>query len=316
MEENLETKLVETQIEQYEEEDDLIGLITSNADASGQYVIFRNGFNNLYGINVAKVEELLALGEIELTDNSDTFSLISGVSKVRGNVIPIVNFDRWLGNEAEQSVYELLMICNYGGERLGLVIKNVLGILSIDSQNMLDNSEIDEKTSFVTEISLGGVTGLCLIFNSDKMLMDIFPKIEHTEIAKTHGVTLGKAVKGKLLSAEDSGVIQGVLITVYEQLGLDYELFKDGSLLLERLKELDPDDVSLIITDLEMPVMDGLRLITAIKEDMAYSGIPVVVNTNMANGSVATKCYALGVSHIIPKLDVDELVNAIKTYAR
>ncbi|MBD3806620.1 response regulator [Sulfuricurvum sp.] len=215
MEENLETKLVETQIEQYEEEDDLIGLITSNADASGQYVIFRNGFNKLYGINVAKVEELLALGEIELTDNSDTFSLISGVSKVRGNVIPIVNFDR-----------------------------------------------------------------------------------------------------GKLLSAEDSGVIQGVLITVYEQLGLDYELFKDGSLLLERLKELDPDDVSLIITDLEMPVMDGLRLITAIKEDMAYSGIPVVVNTNMANGSVATKCYALGVSHIIPKLDVDELVNAIKTYAR
>jgi len=299
-----------------EDEDDLIGLITSNADASGQYVIFHNGFDNLYAINVAKVEELIAFSEIELTENSNSFNIISGVAKVRGNVIPVVKFDRWLGNEADKTDQELLMVCSYGGERLGLVIKNVLGILSIDSHTMIDNSDKDEKTSFITEVSIGGVHGLCLVFDSDKLLMDVFPKIESTQIAKSHQLRMERAINGKILSAEDSSVIRNALKIAYEQLGIDYELFKDGSLLLARLKELNPNDIALIITDLEMPVMDGLKLIEAIKEEPIYGDIPIIVNTNMANGSVSTKCYNLGVSHIIAKLDLEELSRSIKAYAR
>jgi two-component system chemotaxis response regulator CheV len=305
-----------TATEQYEDDDDLIGLIMSNADASGQYVIFRNGFDKLYAINVAKVEELIAYSEIQLTENSNAFSTISGVAKVRGNVIPIVSFDRWLGCEAEPEFCELVMVCNYGGERMGLIIKNVLGILSIDSNKMIDNSDRDEKTSFITEITLSGVHGLCLVFDSDKLLLDVFPKIENGEMYKTHNLSLSTPIHGKILSAEDSGVIRSALKTVYEQLQLDYELFVNGSLLLERLAQLDPIEVSLIITDLEMPVMDGIKMIESIAEEPKYSDIPIVVNTNMANGSVATKCMALGVHHIIPKLDVEDLSNAIKKYAR
>jgi two-component system, chemotaxis family, chemotaxis protein CheV len=303
-------------VENYEDDDDLIGLITSNADASGQYVIFNNGFDKLYAINVAKVEELIARNEIELSENSNPSSLVSGVAKVRGNIIPIVKFDRWLGREADESVYELIMVCNYGSERLGLVIKNVLGILSIDSEKMTDNSDRDDKTSFITEVSLGGISGLCLVFDSDKMLMEVFPNIERTEMAKMSEISLGRSLKGKLLSAEDSGVMRKALIAVYEQLGIDYEVFKDGSLLLARVKELDPDNISLIITDLEMPVMDGLKMIEAIKEEVRYADIPIVVNTNMANGSVSNKCFALGVNHIISKLDVQELSDTIKKHAR
>jgi two-component system chemotaxis response regulator CheV len=306
----------QTTNEQYEDDDDLIGLIMSNADASGQYVIFRNGLDKLYAINVAKVEELIAYTEIELTENSNAFSIISGVAKVRGNVIPIVNFDRWLGSEVHSELYELVMVCNYGGERMGLIIKNVLGILSIDSNKMTDNSDRDEKTSFITEISLSGVHGLCLVFDSDNLLMDVFPKIESEQMYKTHNLSLSMPIHGKVLSAEDSGVIRSALKIVYEQLELDYELFVDGSLLLNRLEQLDPNDVALIITDLEMPVMDGIKMIEMIAEESRYADIPIVVNTNMANGSVASKCLSLGVRHIIPKLDVQDLSNAIKTYAR
>lgn len=313
----MEEKNLNTTTTAYEEdEDDLIGLITSNADASGQYVIFHNGFDKLYAINVAKVEELIAFSEIELTENSNSFNIISGVAKVRGNVIPVVKFDRWLGNEADERANELLMVCYYGGERLGLVIKNVLGILSIDSNTMIDNSDKDDKTSFITEVTLGGVHGLCLVFDSDKLLMDVFPKIESTQMAKSHQLSLGRTIAGKVLSAEDSGVIRSALGVAYEQLNIDYEMFKDGSLLLARLKELNAHDIALIITDLEMPVMDGLKLIEAIKSEPAYSDIPIIVNTNMANGSVSTKCYNLGVAHIIAKLDLEELSQSIKAYAR
>ncbi len=300
----------------YEEDDDLIGLITSNADASGQYVIFRNAKDKLYAINVAKVEELIACSEIDISESSNKNSLIFGVAKVRGNVIPIIIFDKWLGDYDNSCEYELVMICQYGGERLGIIIKNVLGILSIDSKTMIDNSDKDDKTSFITEITLGGVRGLCFVFDSDKLLLEVFPKIEQNESAKKDNLTMNRKLKGKLLSADDSMVIRTALGNVYDKLGIDYEMFKDGALLLKRLFELPPETVSIIVTDLEMPVMDGIKLIEAIKENSIYSDIPIVVNTNMANGSVSEKCYGLGVNYIISKLDVEELSNTIKKYAR
>ncbi|MCI4398978.1 MAG: chemotaxis protein CheW [Campylobacteraceae bacterium] len=297
------------------EDDDLIALITSNADVSGQYVIFRNGFDGLYAINVAKVEELISLSEIEITKNSDSYSLILGISKIRGVVLPVVNFDRWLGCEAEESVYELVMICNYGDRRFGLIIKNVIGILSIGSDKMVDNSEKDPKTTFVVDISLSGVSGLCLIFDSDKFLMDVFPTIETKEIAKTHSLRIHRNLRGKILSSDDSAVIRGALKTAYEQLNIDYELFHNGAELLSRLKELEPSEISLIITDLEMPVMDGITLIENIREDKRYDELPIIVNTNMANDSVSAKCKALNVNHIISKLDVEDLARSIDHYA-
>ena len=299
------------------DDDELIRLVTSNADASSQYVIFRNGEDELYAINVAKVEELIALKEIEISKNSNAFGLTAGVAKVRGNIISIVVFDRWLGKaELDMADYELAMMCNYGNHRMGLVIKNVLGIMNIDSKNFQDNSDKDEKTAYVTDITLGGVSGLCFVFDSDKMLLEVFPRIENDELDKAELIEIKKEIKGKVLHAEDSSVIRSVIRSLYTKLELDYELFNNGQYLLDRLNTLAPEDISLIITDIEMPVMDGLGLLAAIKDMPKYSDVPIVVNTNMANGSIANKAHSLGAQHIIHKLDLDELTEVIYKYAR
>ena len=299
------------------DDDELIRLVTSNADASSQYVIFRNGEDELYAINVAKVEELIALKEIDIAKNSNAFGLTAGVAKVRGNIISIVVFDRWLGKaELEMEDYELAMMCNYGNHRMGLVIKNVLGIMNIDSKNFQDNSDKDEKTAYVTDISLGGVSGLCFVFDSDKMLLEVFPKIENDELEKSEMMEIKKEIKGKVLHAEDSSVIRSVIRSLYTKLELDYELFNNGQFLLDRLSTFSPEEVSLIITDIEMPVMDGLGLLSAIKEMPKYADVPIVVNTNMANGSIANKAHSLGAQHIIHKLDLDELAAVVYKYAR
>lgn len=308
---------IQNQATRYEDDDELIRLVTSNADASSQYVIFKNGNDDLLAINVAKIEELIALKEIEIAKNSTSFGLIEGVAKIRGNIVPIVMFDRWMGkNELPLSDYELVMMCNYGSHQFGLIIKNVLGILNIDSKNFKSNSETDDKTSYVTDITLGGISGLCFVFDSDKLLMELFPKIEHDEITKIHSIESKKHLNGKILHAEDSSVIQNVVKVAYEQLRLDYEFFKNGQELLERLQILNPDDISLIVTDVEMPVMDGLGLMAAIRDIPQYSEVPIIVNTNMANDSITTKARLYGAKHIIHKLDIGELSNTIFEYAR
>ncbi|OHE06292.1 chemotaxis protein CheW [Sulfurimonas sp. RIFOXYB12_FULL_35_9] len=299
-----------------EDDDELIRLVTSNADASSQYIVFRNGTNDLYAINVAKVEELIALKDVNIAKNSSSFALIEGVAKIRGDMVSVVVFDRWLGkSELGLDEYELIMMCNYGNHKIGLVIKNVLGVINIESKDFKDNSENDAKTAYVTDISIGGISGLCFVFDSDKMLMDIFPKIEHDEHTKTIQITLKKELNGKILHAEDSSVIRNAVKILYEHLGIEYEFFNNGQLLVDRLSTIEPEEVSLIITDIEMPIMDGLGLMNALKELPAWNNVPIVVNTNMANSSITNKAYSLGAQHIIHKLDLEELTDVIFKYA-
>ena len=75
------------------ESDDLIRLVTSNADISSQYVIFQNGKSEYFVINVAKVEELIVYKDIYKVDTTDMYGLIEGTAKVREHMMSIVNLD-------------------------------------------------------------------------------------------------------------------------------------------------------------------------------------------------------------------------------
>lgn len=301
----------------YEENDELIRLVTSNADASGQYVIFRNGHNELFAINVAKVDELIDLKEVQISKKSGEKALIYGVAKVRENIIPLIIFDDWLEKDAILfHQYELLILCNYGNKQFGIIIKNVFGIMHLAPKNLIDNFRNDPKTLYVTEIPYEDTIALCFVFDSDKILLEVFPQITQEENKKIDSLALSKTVTKKILHAEDSMVIQNVLKNMYEKQNFDFEFFQNGQLLLERLQELEENEISLIISDIEMPVMDGLTLVKAIKELPKYQNISIIVNTNMGNNSISAKAKLLGVKEIIHKLDVSVLLDAINEHAK
>jgi two-component system chemotaxis response regulator CheV len=298
-------------------DDELIRLVTSNADASSQYVVFRNGEDELFAINVAKVEELIVYKDLTIAKNSDPYATSVGTCKIRDNMVTIVKFDRWLGKaELEDEAYELVMLCNYGQNRIGLVIKNVVGIMNIDSQKLFDNSEKDEKTSYITEINIQNKDQLCLIFDSDKLLVDIFPNIEEKNIDTIDNTMPSTSITKKILCAEDSKIVQRVLVSLLDRMELDYKIYNNGEELLNGMRNYDVDDIALIVTDIEMPKKDGLRVLSECKNDPDYKFIPIIVNTNMANSAIATKATDLGAEFIIHKLDVDELEKAINKYAR
>lgn len=298
-------------------DDELIRLVSSNADASSQYVLFRNGDDDLYAINVAKVEELIIYNELQIARNSNPKALATGVTKFRENMITLVNLDRWLQKDLkDDSVYELVMVCNYGNHRMGLIIKNVVQLLSIDPSELTDNSDKDDKMSFITELSINNKKELCLIFDSDKLLFEIFPDIEEkkdNDLRKIKASSINK----KILIAEDSKIIQKTIRILLDKMELDYEMFGNGKLLLDYLTdEANIDEIGLVLTDIEMPVMDGLSLIRKMKMNKELAQLPIVVNTNMANTAVATDVMKNGASHIIKKLDLNEMKNAIINYCR
>ena len=146
--------MIETIEEENElQNDELIRLVTGNANISSQYVIFQNIRDDYYAINVAKVDELIMNKNLNILKSTQKDSLIQGVAKIREHMITIVNFDRWLGlEEADEKEYKLIMLCHYSNKRLGLIIKKVVGIQSIDIESLSQASHKDDKTAYIIEL--------------------------------------------------------------------------------------------------------------------------------------------------------------------
>lgn len=296
--------------------DELIRLVTSNADVTSQYVIFRNGYDELYAINVAKVEELIVNRDLVISKNHEPNKTLIGTAKIRENMCTIIHFDRWLGKEdALGANYELIVVCNFGHQRVGIVIKNVIGIINIEASRLTDNSGRDPKTAQITEIFIGGENRLCIIFNSDALLSEVFPETHAHEVSKIDQLPK-LAIKHKILVADDSKIVQRAVDKALAQMGLDYEIFDNGKLLHDRLVELGADRVAMILSDIEMPVMDGMALLREVKNNAALCRVPFVMNTNMANPSIIEQALRHGVDHVIHKLDVQDMHNQIEKYAK
>ena len=305
-------------IEQNEEyEDELIRLVTSNSDTSSQYVIFENIHDNLFAINVAKVEELIRNRDLTLSETTLHDDVIMGMAKIRDNFVTLIDFDQWLGHKrSKHKEQKLIILCNYSNRRIGLAVKNVVGIQSIDAIDMHEASDKDDKIAFIAEMNLGK-TVLCNIFDSDRLIFDIFPNIKIDNEDKVEHEISEENVTGKLLLlAEDSKLIQMSVKKLLDKRGYHYEMFDNGQLLYDRLITLEPEKVGMIITDIEMPVMDGMELLRLVKSNSIYEGIPVIVNTNMANSAVIKASTQLGALDVTKKLDLEGLDHSIERFTR
>ncbi len=297
--------------------EELIRLVTSNADVTSQYVIFRNGYDDLYAINVAKVEELIVNKDLNIAVNSSSnINALIGTARIREEMCSIVHFDIWLGKgEKEDCNYELIVICNFGHQRVGIIIKNVIGIQNIEANKLIENSSNDSKSAQITELSIGGEDKLCTVFNSDALISEIFSEVHNSEIEKINHLEKINIEK-KILFADDSQIIHKAVDMALSQIGADFEMFNNGKSLLDRLNVLNPDDIALILSDIEMPIMDGLTLLREVKNNSATKEIPFLLNTNMANPSIVEQAKRQGADYVIHKLDVEDLQKQIEKFAR
>jgi len=296
--------------------DELIRLVTSNADVTSQYVIFRNGYDELYAINVAKVEELIVNKDLNIAKSTNSDGAFIGVAKIREEMCSIIHFDRWLGKgEKDERLYELVVVCAFGHQRVGIIIKNVIGIQNIEADRLIDNSHRDQKSAQIVELNISGENKLCIVFNSDALLSEVFHEAHQAQLDKIGSLAKADITK-KILFADDSKIVQKAVAMALSQMELDFEIFDNGKALLDRLNSMDINGVGLILSDIEMPIMDGMTLLREVKHNIATKNIPFVMNTNMANPSIVEQAKKQGVDYVIHKLDVEDLQNQIRRFAK
>jgi two-component system chemotaxis response regulator CheV len=305
-----------TKVGQVEDDDedelDLIKLVNTNANDTSQYLVFVGSDNQYYAKNVSKIEELLVYKDLEIMKNNNK-SLIEGTANIRGNMTSIVNFDKWFGNEVlDDKEYELIILAHYGGHRMGIMVKRVEYIVNIPSETMTNNSENNDKTSFISKVQLGNKEVLCAIFDSDKMLLDVFDNIDaqsHSHVSKFKPIE--KSDK-KVLFADDSRFIRKMVKELFDTLDVSYEIYENGKELIDALKDIPAQEIGLFITDLEMPIMGGREVIKEIRDNKAYDHIKLIVHTNMSNDIMEESLNYNGVDAIIGKVNMLKLGEAIK----
>ena len=100
-----------------------------------------------------------------------------------------------------------------------------------------------------------------------------------------------------------------------KKVNVKYEIYENGRLLLDRLNDLSPDEVGMIITDIEMPVADGYQVVTALKSpDSKYVNVPVAVNSSMTSQAVINKMKLMGADDFIGKGDMKSFFEVVKRH--
>jgi two-component system chemotaxis response regulator CheV len=298
-----------------EDEIDLLELVSADTNSANQYLVFIGSDDEVYAINVSKVKELLVYKDLQMVKNNESNSIIKATADIREEMTTIVNFDEWFGNKVlEDKEYELIILAGFGGHNIGIMIKSVEYIININASNMQDNSANNPKTNFIAKIKLNSQDRLCTIFDCDKMLLDIFDESSVSLCIDYINTDENINHEKYILFADDSRFIRKMVESVFIKLDIKYKIFDDGEQLFTELETMSPNDIGLIITDLEMPVLDGHSLIKKIKKLHQYKDIDIIVHTNMSNDIMEETLISLGASNVIGKIDMIKLSEGIKKY--
>lgn len=279
-----------------------------------QLAVFYTGHNNIYAINIAKVKAFIITEEVTINDTPTNTPVIAGIATIRGEPITLINLDAWLGLPTmKTSEYKLIIYCEFNHKKVGFLIKDMLDIVEKTTDELRHSEETNSKITYTTYVKVHNKDELCTVFNAEQLLKDLGWVEDGEDILNKYIEEPFKTNK-IVLAAEDSGVAREILSKFFHKAEINFEMFNNGALLLQRVEELGGDNIALIITDIEMPETDGFQVASYIKTSSSLAHIPVIVNSSMTTDAVKNKMDRIGIDGFIGKTDIKALYTTVKQF--
>src|SRR6202035_1900393 len=231
----------------------------------------------LYGINVFKVREILAMPPITVVAGAN--EEILGVADIRGQIIPVIDLAKVTGCQPKNGP-KILLVTEFARSTQAFAVEEVDDIVRLEWNQVL-SAEGTAGGNLVTSIArIDGNTGdsrLAQGVDVEQVLRDVFPS-QHPSVDPTSvGEALGIRRGAKILAADDSGFARKLIEQALSAIGADYVMTKTGEEAWNTLQQVAreaqangtrvKDSIALVLTDLEMPEMDGFMLTRQIKAD-------------------------------------------------
>lgn len=291
------------------------GILLESGTNELEILEFKVG-NNYYGINVAKINEILPYQRPTPVPNAHP--AIEGIFMPRDTVISIIDLAKSLNlPDAVDQSSDKYIVTNFNNLNTGFHVHEVVAIHRVSWEDILKpDSTISSQGNGVATgiIKLDGK--LIIILDFEKIVSDINPEtgLKVSDIAQ-----LGRRKRNEapILIAEDSPLLNALMLECLHKAGYTNVTVTDnGQEAWNRLNEYKTsgtvkDSVSCIITDIEMPQMDGHRLTKLVKDDEILKEIPVIIFSSLINDDMRRKGELLGADAQLTKPEIGDLVKEI-----
>lgn len=297
-------------------EDDRKGILLESGTNEIEIMEFTIN-NNLYGINVAKVREIMMSAPVKAMPHSHP--AVEGIFKPRDIIMTVVNLPLYLsGKESDHEGRDLFIITNFNKMNIAFRVHTVIGISRISWK---DIQKPDKAVSGGDEGVATGVAqcgdDLVTILDFEKIVAEIAPEtsIQISDIDK-----LGPRQRNNapIMVAEDSILLTKMIEEALHKSGyINVTMFANGQELWDHLCGFRGDSanldkhVALVITDIEMPQMDGHRLTKLIKSDPDFKELPVIIFSSLISDEMRIKGKELGADEQMSKPEIGRLVEVI-----
>jgi two-component system chemotaxis response regulator CheV len=288
-----------------------------------ELLLFKIHGNQLFGINVFKVREVIRTPFISPVPKAD--SRVVGVSDIRGQTMPMIDFAKSLdlpAVPADKYNDSLTIVTEFNSSVQGFLVEDVDRIVHLRWEDILPPPDSLQNVNYLTGITRAQ-DQIVEIVDVEKVLAEVSGMQEqmsdeflHHNQSKTEGHDFF------VLAADDSAVARNQLKTTLDKLGITNKIVTNGRLALDFLKkwaddadkDISPpvkDRVLMVISDIEMPEMDGYTLTTNIRKDPRLSDLYVVLSSSLSGGFNATLTEKVGANKFMSKWHPEELAQAI-----
>ena len=271
----------------------------------------------LFGINIAKIREIMRAQETKRMPNSHNF--VEGIFKQRGEVITVIDLAKCLNIErSENKSHDIFILTHFNKLNFAFRVESVVGIDRVSWEDIKKPDKViysgeDSVATAIAEYK----DRLITILDFEKIIADISPE---TSITLDRLDELGDRVESqkKILVAEDSMMLSNLIIGFLHKSGYKNTVkFNNGKEAWNYLTEAKESGlpisnyVSCIVSDIEMPLMDGHRLTKLIKSDDELKHIPVILFSSLISDELRIKGQEVGADEQITKPEIVELVSII-----
>ena len=315
-----------------------------------QIAAFQAMTDAIYGINIAKIKEFAMMKDATITRGMSDNPHIMGMAVLRGHPFPLINMLKWLGNDdpanGKIENYNILVLTEFNQSLIAFPVSKIITIASKSSEDLERTDTTDNKITYITRIDTSKTRSkrrrrkhrkkttieetkkisitkneeevdekICFVLDVEKMLDEVFPNVSGHKLHDFEALGKEKIKSEKtLVILEDSPVAVKILEKIFERSGLNILYFNNG-FEFKAWYVKHPDEATelgCIITDIEMPMMDGYKVVEYVRSK--DKKVPIIINTSMSNIGVVKKLEDMGANLFIPKTEPIKIYEAVAKF--
>ncbi len=280
-----------------------------------ELLLFKLASDQTYGINVFKVKEVLQCPHLTLIPKRS--KIVRGVAHIRGGTIPIMDMDLAIGHAELERIDDCyVIITEYNMTTQGFLVRSVERIVNLYWQDVHPPPKGSGKDNYLTAVTKVDER-IVEIIDVEKVLAEITPQFEGFDDDIIDDEVIGRAHTKRVLIVDDSNIARKQIKRCIEAVGCETVLLTDGRQALEHLNQLTAKGIKpseyylLMISDIEMPEMDGYTLTAAIRANSQLSKLHILLHTSLSGIFNAAMVEKVGADDFLAKFSPDKLAQRV-----